>query len=134
MQRHKKLVLGSVAAAVMAVTHTVSAGGVLRLDEVAVGELDPGKASDYADSILMFNVYDTLVLPEQGGPGLVPHLAKSWEADGNSYTFSLRDDVQFQSGNPLTADDVVFSLERMQNLGQGLSYLRSAHTTRKKKP
>ena len=123
MQRHKKLVLGSVAAAVMAVTHTVSAGGVLRLDEVAVGELDPGKASDYADSILMFNVYDTLVLPEQGGPGLVPHLAKSWEADGNSYTFSLRDDVQFQSGNPLTADDVVFSLERMQNLGQGLSYL-----------
>ena len=40
---------------------------VLRLDEVAFGELDPGKASDYADSILMFNVYDTLVLPIGGG-------------------------------------------------------------------
>ena len=43
---------------------------VLRLDEVAVGELDPAKATDYADSILMFNVYDTLVLPKQGGAGV----------------------------------------------------------------
>ncbi|MEM9107026.1 MAG: ABC transporter substrate-binding protein, partial [Pseudomonadota bacterium] len=96
---------------------------VLRLDEVAVGELDPGKASDYADSILMFNVYDTLVMPAQGAPGLVPHLAESWSADGNNHTFKLRQDVKFQSGNPLTAEDVVFSLERMQALGAGLSYL-----------
>jgi peptide/nickel transport system substrate-binding protein len=50
---------------------------VLRLDEVAVGELDPAKASDYADSILMFNVYDTLVLPAQGTPGLVRILRKA---------------------------------------------------------
>jgi peptide/nickel transport system substrate-binding protein len=47
---------------------SAQAGGVLRLDEVAVGELDPAIASDYADSILMFNVYDTLVLPAQGAP------------------------------------------------------------------
>ena len=99
------------------------AGGTLRLDEVAVGELDPAKASDYADSILMFNVYDTLVLPVQGGPGHAPHLAESWDSDGNSFTFKLRSDVNFQSGNPLTAEDVVFSVERMKALGAGLSYL-----------
>jgi peptide/nickel transport system substrate-binding protein len=99
------------------------AGGVLRLDEVAVGELDPAKASDFADSILMFNVYDTLVLPVQGGPGQAPHLAESWTNDGNSYTFKLRNDVKFQSGNPLTAEDVVFSVDRMKALGAGLSYL-----------
>ncbi|WP_371171627.1 ABC transporter substrate-binding protein [Aliiroseovarius sp. 2305UL8-7] len=96
---------------------------VLRLDEVAIGELDPAKASDYADSILMFNVYDTLVLPAQGGPGHTPHLAASWEVDGAKYTFNLRDDVMFQSGNKLTAADVVYSVERMQALGSGLSYL-----------
>lgn len=96
---------------------------VLRLDEVAVGELDPGKASDYADSILMFNIYDTLVLPRQGGPGLVPHLATGWEGEGTSYTFTLRDDVKFHSGNAMTAEDVVFSFDRMKALGQGLSYL-----------
>jgi peptide/nickel transport system substrate-binding protein len=99
------------------------AGGVLRLDEVAVGELDPAKASDFADSILMFNVYDTLVLPTQGGPGHTGHLAKSWTGDGTSFTFVLRDGVTFQSGNALTADDVVFSVERMKYLGAGLSYL-----------
>ena len=96
---------------------------VLRLDEVAVGELDPAKASDFADSILMFNVYDTLVIPMQGGPGHTAHLATSWEADGNDVTFTLRDDVKFQSGNPFTSADVVYSFERMQALGAGLSYL-----------
>lgn len=101
----------------------VQAGGVLRLDEVAVGELDPAIASDYADSILMFNVYDTLVLPAQGGPGHVPHLAESWEGDGTSFTFKLRNEVKFISGNLLTADDVVFSLDRMKAMGKGLSYL-----------
>lgn len=96
---------------------------VLRLDEVAVGELDPALASDYADSILMFNAYDTLILPNQGGPGHAPHLAKSWTNDGTNYTFMLRDDVKFQSGNTMTAEDVVFSLERMQGIAKGLSYL-----------
>ena len=111
------------AAALAAAAAAAGAGGVLRLDEVAVGELDPAKASDYADSILMFNVYDTLVLPRQGGPGHVPHLAESWEGSGNAYVFKLRSDVAFQSGNPMTADDVVFSLDRMKTLGVGLSFL-----------
>ena len=115
-----------VAGAMVALAATAApAETVLRLDEVAVGELDPAKASDYADSILMFNVYDTLVLPRQGGPGHVPHLAKSWTGSGSTYTFELRDDVMFQSGNMLTAEDVVFSLQRMLELGQGLSYLFS---------
>ncbi len=118
---------GTIFAAALAATTALVAPAfaetVLRLDEVAVGELDPAKASDYADSILMFNVYDTLILPNQGGPGHSGHLAESWTADGATYTFNLRDDVTFQSGNPMTAADVVYSLERMQALGAGLSYL-----------
>ena len=109
--------------ATTSLTAPAFAGGTLRLDEVAVGEIDPAKASDYADSILMFNAYDTLILPVQGGPGHAPHLAKSWSNDGNTFTFNLRDDVQFQSGNSLTADDVVYSMERTKALGAGLSYL-----------
>lgn len=121
-----KLLNTALVASLLAATSLIApanAGGVLRLDEVAVGELDPGKASDFADSILMFNVYDTLVLPVQGGPGHAPHLAKSWSNDGNSFTFKLRGDVKFQSGNSLTSDDVVYSVERMKALGAGLSYL-----------
>ena len=115
--------IASALSALVVMASPALAETVLRLDEVAVGELDPAKASDYADSILMFNVYDTLVLPQQGGPGHVPHLAQSWDIDGATYTFSLRDDVTFQSGNPLTSADVVYSLQRMQALGAGLSYL-----------
>lgn len=119
----KRTMLAAALLAATSLTAPAYAQSVLRLDEVAVGELDPAKASDYADSILMFNVYDTLVIPTQGGPGHDPHLAESWEVDGASYTFTLRDGVTFQSGNPMTAADVVYSLERMQALGQGLSYL-----------
>ncbi|MCY4542670.1 MAG: ABC transporter substrate-binding protein [Rhodobacteraceae bacterium] len=115
--------LVAVVAALAALSTAALAERVLRVDEVAVGELDPAKASDYADSMLMFNVYDTLVLPRQGGPGHVPHLAESWEQSGNDYTFKLRSDVKFQSGNSMTAEDVVFSMERMQTIGQGLSFL-----------
>ncbi len=121
MQRIGKLLF--VVGLVIFTGFTAHAEKVLRLDEVAVGELDPAKASDYADTILMFNVYDSLVIPRQGGPGLVPHLAESWEGEGTSYTFKIRDDVQFQSGNTLTAEDVVFSFDRMQAIGQGLSFL-----------
>jgi peptide/nickel transport system substrate-binding protein len=121
MMKHTALITALCAATALA--SPAFAETVLRLDEVAVGELDPAKASDYADSILMFNVYDTLVLPAQGGPGHTPHLASSWEVDGATYTFTLRDDVMFQSGNKMTAADVVYSVERMQALGAGLSYL-----------
>lgn len=119
--------LKTVAAALLAtasMTSLATAETVLRLDEVAVGELDPAKASDYADSILMYNIYDALVVPKAGQPGFEPFLATGWETtDGKVYTFKLREDVKFQSGNPLTAEDVVFSFDRMMALGQGLSYL-----------
>ena len=119
----KKTIAAALLAAAALCTHA-NAETVLRLDEAPVGEIDPAKASDYADSILMFNLYDTLVIPKQGQPGYDPFLATSWDtADGKTYTFKLRTDVKFQSGNPLAADDVVFSFNRMMALGQGLSYL-----------
>lgn len=120
-----KLLKGSASAAALAflVAGPLAAQGTLRLDEVPVGELDPALATDYADSLLMFNVYDTLVLPAQGAPGHVPHLATSWEIDGATFTFTLREGVTFHSGNPMTADDVVFSIDRMKAMGAGLSFL-----------
>lgn len=96
---------------------------VLRIDEAPIGELDPAKASDYSGSVLMFNAYDALVMPKQGALGYEPLLAASWETTGTTYTFKLKPDVKFQSGNALTAEDVVFSFDRMKALGAGLSYL-----------
>jgi ABC-type transport system substrate-binding protein len=46
---------------------------------------------------------------------LEPDLAESWEvsADGTVYTFKLRADAKFADGRPLTAEDVVYSWERV---------------------
>lgn len=51
-----------------------------------------------------------------------PALATSWETpDENTYVFTLREDAQFQNGDPVTADDVVFSLEQAANPETSLS-------------
>lgn len=123
MRRYSLPLSAALLAACAMAAMPAAAQTTLALDEVPVGELDPGKASDYADSLLMFNVYDTLVLPVQGAPGYAPHLAESWESDGTDFIVKLRPDVTFQSGNPMTAEDVVFSFDRMKALGQGLSFL-----------
>jgi peptide/nickel transport system substrate-binding protein len=99
------------------------AASTLRLDEVPVGELDPARASDSADSTLFYNVYDTLLIPGEGGKGFTPHLAESYDVEGNVFTFRLRSGVKFQSGNELSAEDVVFSLNRLVTIGAGFSSL-----------
>lgn len=64
---------------------------------------------------LLYNVYETLVKVDQDGE-IVPALASEWEVseDRLTYTFTLAEDVTFSSGEEFTADDVVFSLERVQ--------------------
>jgi peptide/nickel transport system substrate-binding protein len=121
----KRLISLVLILALAALSTQVFAQRVLRIDEAAVGEADPAKATDYADSILMFNLYDALVYPGAAGNLVEPHVAHSWEVsdDGRIWTFHLRDDVTFHDGTPLTAEDVVFSMERMLALGQGFSFL-----------
>lgn len=54
-----------------------------------------------------------------------PGLAESWEqTDDVTYVYELRDDATFQDGTPVTADDVVFSLEqaRDETASPGLAY------------
>ncbi|WP_062520158.1 ABC transporter substrate-binding protein [Demequina silvatica] len=54
-----------------------------------------------------------------------PGLAESWEqTDDVTYVYELRDDAQFQDGTPVTAEDVVFSLDmaRDETASPGLAY------------
>jgi peptide/nickel transport system substrate-binding protein len=57
-------------------------------------------------------IFDTLVWRDAGGE-TIPWLATDWALsdDGLTWTFTLRDGVRWQDGQPLTADDVVFSIE-----------------------
>lgn len=50
---------------------------------------------------------------------LVPVLAESYaiSEDGQTYTFTLRQDAKFSDGRPVTADDIVFTITRAQDPG-----------------
>lgn len=91
----------------------------IRLNENAPGDTDPARSTRAIGSMLFFNLYDTLLLPGPGGQGVQPHLAESYAVDGNTYTFKLRQGVKFVSGNEMTADDVVFSFNRLVAIGAG---------------
>ena len=102
----------------------VNAKTVIRTDEAAIGEADPAKFSDNIDSIIMFNTYDALVDEVKNGGGLTPLLASGWEyADPTTLNITLKDGIKFHSGNVLDADDVVYSFNRLMNMGQGFSFL-----------
>ena len=89
----------------------------------APGRVDPLTATDFVGSELMFNLYDTLVIPSPPDAALKPLLADSWDGGPTSYTFHLHPGVKFHSGNPMTADDVVFSYQRLVTVGQGYAFL-----------
>lgn len=103
---------------------------VLRLDNAAPGELDPHKGNDYSASVLVYNLYDTLVMPDPK-QGVKPHLATNWTVSdgGKTYTFTLRRGVKFHDGTEVQADDVVFSYERVKALNQGFAFLFAGWVT-----
>jgi len=63
--------------------------------------------------MVLYALHDALVKPMPGNP-MAPSLAESWSAspDGLVYEFVLRKGVRFHTGDPVTAEDVKFSLER----------------------
>jgi peptide/nickel transport system substrate-binding protein len=86
--------------------------------------IDPAVGSKGSDSVAALNMYDTLAFPNSDGT-VSPNAAKSWDvsADSTIYTFHLRDDIKFHSGNKLTASDVKFSMDRLLTIGEGFAYL-----------
>ncbi|GAA1147912.1 ABC transporter substrate-binding protein [Ornithinicoccus hortensis] len=65
---------------------------------------------------LLYNVYETLVKVDQSGE-IVPSLASDWSVsdDGLTYTFTLVEGATFSNGEEFTADDVVFSIDRVKS-------------------
>lgn len=87
--------------------------------------MDPGYSYEPYGSFVLSVLYDRLVRQVPADGSIVPSLAIDWDVsdDGTEYVFNLRDDVTFVGGNPLTADDVVFSFWRLKNLKGNPSFL-----------
>lgn len=79
---------------------------------------------------LLYNTYEGLVRLGEDGE-IEPLLAESWELsdDGLEYTFNLREDATFHDGSEFTAENVKFSLERLDewtaNAPQNLEAIES---------
>jgi peptide/nickel transport system substrate-binding protein len=92
----------------------------------ATDSLDPARGYNQTTSMVLRATYQNLIQwPDQDASEIIPMLATEWSIsdDGLTYTFKLRDDAVFASGNPLTAADVVFSLLRVKNAQGSPSFL-----------
>ena len=75
--------------------------------------LDPHKAVGAGTKEVLYNIFEGLVKPDKDG-NLVPAVAESYDiaSDGLTYTFVLREGVKYHNGETVTAEDVVYSLNR----------------------
>lgn len=90
--------------------------------------LDPAVAYEFNDDLINHNVYETLVRFEGADlSNLKPGLATKWDTkdagDHWELTFSLRPGAKFAGGNPITADDVVYSFQRVIKLNKSPAFL-----------
>ncbi len=77
--------------------------------------MDPAESFEISAGEVMGNSYDRLLRYDVNDPSkLVPDIAKSWTVspDDKTYTFEIKTGLKFASGNPLTAEDVAYSLQR----------------------
>ena len=86
--------------------------------------LDPAAATGLDVAMVNANLYDMLLELDPASPSsMLPSVAESWKVapDGGSITFVIRKGIKFQSGNPLTAEDVAWSLRRVLKLNMSLA-------------
>ena len=76
--------------------------------------LDPAQSTDTTSAKVLRNLFDRL-LDLDDDLEIAPAIAEDWERsdDGLVITFNLRDDVYFHNGEHLTAEDVVYTFNRL---------------------
>jgi peptide/nickel transport system substrate-binding protein len=120
---------------VAAVPHVATAADtdtlVIALDTLGAQVMDPILDTRAPHAHYQAPIWDSLVGFDFEKGGIGPGVAERWEraADGKSWTFFLRKGQRFHNGDPVTAHDVKFSLERImlpESLSSGAAALRRA--------
>lgn len=101
-------------------------------EPVKGGEITVGIAQDLDDSLdphqtvaagtreVLFNIFEGLLKPNSDGE-MIPAVAEKYtlSEDGTTYTFTLREGVKFHNGQTVTAEDVVYSINRCAAVPEG---------------
>ena len=88
--------------------------------------LDPQESFEFSGGEALGNTYDRLILPNLKDPAdIKPNLAASWSTseDGLTTTFKIAPGRKFSSGNPVTAEDAAFSLQRAVILNKAPAFI-----------
>ncbi len=78
-----------------------------------INTFDPGLASDLNSAYAIYMVFTGMVQLNDKLQ-VIPQMASSWHvsSDGLTYTFTLRPNLHFSDGTPLTSSDVIYSIDR----------------------
>ncbi len=112
---HKRPLLATLAASTALLLPAFAAAQEITVvREVDSNNYDPQRSVARAAAEVLFMMGDTLVSLEPDMQTVSDGLAHSWEIsdDGLVYTFHLKEGVTFCDGKPMTADDVVYSINR----------------------
>lgn len=113
MKRSKVLKYLFTLATMLATVAVVHAASLVVVINEGIQGFDPGGTTRTAAANVYPNIFDTLIAKDADGE-LIPGLATAWEFTGDStLTLNLREGVVWHDGQPFTAEDVAFTINRL---------------------
>jgi ABC-type transport system substrate-binding protein len=104
-----------------------ASGGVARIAiQTQPGSFNPVLPAELSASIVNAALFAPLTVMNPETFAIEPYLAESWEAseDLSSWTFKLRENAVWHDGEPITAEDVEFTFERILDPEEGATNRR----------
>src|SRR5918994_291787 len=95
-----------------------------QIDDVI--SLDPAEVFEFTAAEIMGNTYERLInYDPKDVSKIYGEVAESWSVspDGKTFSFKIRPNKKFASGNPITAEDAVFSLQRAVLLDKSPAFI-----------
>ena len=118
--RSKSLMLAAALMGAVALSAPADAKTLRFAFQGTLNSLDPYSLNETFTLGMLGNVYEGLTKRDKQLK-IIPGLAESWDMpDPLHWVFHIRKNVKFQNGDPLTADDVVFSMQRLEMPGSDL--------------
>ncbi len=118
----RQTVLAATTISLVALAMTPALAQTLRYaNQGDLKSLDPYSLNETTAYAHLGQVYEGLITRDKDLK-IIPALAESWETlEPTRWRFHLRQNVKFQNGDPFTADDVVFSADRVRAKGSNLT-------------
>ncbi|MGD2172485.1 MAG: ABC transporter substrate-binding protein [Gammaproteobacteria bacterium] len=99
---------------------------VMAKDIADIITMDPAEVFELTTGEIIANIYDRIMMFEpEDLQNLVGGVAGSWDisGDGKTITFTVRPGLKFHSGNPVRAEDVAWSLQRVVKLNKTPAFI-----------